>query len=214
MSIQPVAEQIIAIAHRVAAKQLVTGTDGNISARMPGGTILTTPTSMHKGFVSVDDLVEVSIDGRQVRGTRQPSTEIKMHLFIYQQRPDVQAVVHCHPVYATGFAAAGIPMTNNVFPEVIIGIGEIPLAPYATPSTEEVVESLRPFITGHDAILLANHGAVSCGVDLWDACFKMEKLEQTAHMLFVAELLGGARQLSADQTVRLKRLATTVYNKK
>lgn len=211
---QSIAELLVAVAHRVDAKGLVTATDGNISARLPGGTILATPTSLNKGMVTVDDLVELTIEGEQISGRRSPSTEMKMHLFIYRHRPDVHAVVHCHPVYATAYAAAGIPLKGNVFPEVIVGLGEIPLAPYATPSTDEVGDSLLPFITDHDAILLANHGAVTCGNDLWDACFKMEKLEQTAQMLFIAESLGGAKQLNAEQVSLLNTLKTTIYKKK
>jgi L-fuculose-phosphate aldolase len=213
MSNQSIADLLIAVAHRVDAKGLVTATDGNISARLPGGTILATPTSMNKGMVTVEDLIELTSDGKQVGGTKRPSTEMKMHLFIYRHRPDVHAVVHCHPIYATGYAAAGIPLKTNVFPEVIVGLGEIPLAPYATPSTDEVGDSLSPFIADHDAILLANHGAVTCGKDLWDACFRMEKLEQTAQMLFIAESLGGAKQLNAEQVAQLKILAATTYKK-
>lgn len=213
MTNQQVAELLITISRRVDAKGLVTATDGNISARLPGGSILATPTSMNKGVVTIDDLVEVTITGEQIGGARRPSTEMKMHLFIYRQRPDVHAVVHCHPIYATGFAAAGKPLPQNIFPEIIVGLGEIPLAPYATPSTDAVAESLTPFVADHDAVLLANHGAVTYGPDLWDACYKMEKLEQAAHMLFVAEGMGGAKQLSADQVAQLKILAATIYKK-
>ncbi|MFA6468042.1 MAG: class II aldolase/adducin family protein [Bacteroidota bacterium] len=207
------AKELVSIAHRVEAKGLVVATDGNISVRLPNGNILTTPTSINKGQVTEADLVELTIDGTQVNGTRKPSTEIQMHLFIYHERQDVNAVVHCHPVYATGFAAAGIPLKENVFPEVVVSLGNIPLAPFAMPSTEEVAESLRPFVKQYDAVLLSNHGAVTYGKDLWDACFKMEKVEQVARMLFIAETLGGARQLNAAQVTRLKELAATVYKK-
>lgn len=208
-----IAEALTAVAHRVDAKGLVCATDGNISARLPNGNILATPTSLNKGSVTAEDLVELMMDGTQVGGTRKPSTEIKMHLFIYSQRPDVQAVVHCHPVYATGFAAAGIPLKPNVFPEVIVSLGEVPLAEYAAPSTEELAHTLRPFILTYNAVLMANHGAVTYGASLWEACYAMEKVEQTAHMLFVAETLGGARQLSDAQVSRLKVLSQTVYKK-
>lgn len=213
LSKHSIAEQLVAVAHRVDAKGLVAATDGNISAKLPGGTILATPTAVNKGMITVDDLVEMTIDGTQVGGTRKPSTEMKMHLFIYRHRSDVQAVVHCHPVYATGFAAAGKALPTDIFPEVIVGLGEIPLAPYAAPSTEALAETLSPFVASFDAVLLANHGAVTYGADLWDACFKMEKLEQTAHMLFVAESLGGARALNAEQIAVLRQLAQTTYKR-
>lgn len=208
-----IAEQLIAVAHRVDARGLVTATDGNISARLPGGTILTTPSGTNKGMLRPDDLVEVTPEGEIIAGDRRPSTEIKMHLFIYRQRPDIHAVVHCHPVHATAMAAAGTSITPNVFPEVVVTLGEVPLAPYATPSTEALAESLRPFVLDHAAILLANHGAVTFASDLWGACFAMEKLEQTAHMMFIAKAFGGARPLTDAQIEELKILARTVYRK-
>ncbi len=194
-------------------KGFVAATDGNISVRLPNGNILATPTSLNKGFVQKEDLVELSLDGKQISGKRKPSTEMKMHFFIYQQRKDVNAVVHCHPVYATGFAAARIPLKEKIFPEMIVGLGNIPLAGYATPSTDEVGESLLPFVMSHDAILLSNHGVVTFGNDVWDAYFKMEKVEQIAHTLFVAESLGGAKQLSSHQISHLEELAQTIYKK-
>lgn len=204
---------LIEICRRVESKGFVAATDGNISARLPDGNIVATPTSLNKGFVTIDDLVELTIDGEQVSGNRNPSTEIKMHLSIYMQRPDINAVVHCHPVYATGFAAARRALTPNVFPEVIVQFGEIPLADYATPSTPELGESLQPYIQNHNAILLSNHGVVTCGRDLWEAYFAMEKVEQTAQMLFVAESLGGAYQLSKKEVIHLRELAKTVYKR-
>ena len=213
MSETEVAQELVNISKWVEAKGFVAATDGNISVRLPNGNILATPTSMNKGFVTTGDLVEVTIDGIQIGGTRKPSTEIKMHLFIYQQRPDVNAVVHCHPVYATGFAAAGIAMMENVFPEMIIGLGAVPLAQYAAPSTDELAGSLLPFVKDYNAVLLANHGVVTYGRDLWDAYFKMEKVEQIAHTLFVAESLGGAKSLNNEQVLQLKALAKTVYQR-
>lgn len=155
----------------------------------------------------------MSMDGTQISGSRKPSTEMNMHLFIYQHRSDVNAIVHCHPVYATGFAAAGIPLRENIFPEMIVQFGSIPLAAYAAPSTEEVGESLRPYIASSNAILLANHGVVTFGIDVWDAYFKMEKVEHIAQTLFVAETLGGAKQLSAERIAQLNELSQTVYRK-
>ena len=208
-----ISNEVVNVCRRVAVKGFVAATDGNISVRLPNGNILATPTSLNKGFVQSEDLVELSLDGKQISGSRKPSTEMNMHLFIYQQRNDVNAVVHCHPIYATGFAAAGIPLKENIFPEVIVAFGNIPLAKYATPSTEEVGESLRPFVKSNDAILLANHGVVTFGKDVWDAYFKMEKVEHIAQTLFVAQSLGGAKQLSNEQVLQLKELSKTVYGK-
>ncbi|MDD8018548.1 MAG: class II aldolase/adducin family protein [Bacteroidota bacterium] len=202
---QKIATELITICHRVEHKGFVTATDGNISARLQNGNILTTPTSLNKRFVQIEDLVEVTLAGQHVRGTRKASSELQMHLFVYRNREDVNAVVHCHPTYATGFAAARIPLTSNVFPEVVIGLGDIPLAEYATPSTAEVSESLKPFVQNSSAILLSNHGVVTYGKSLWDAYFKMEKVEHLAQMLFVAKMLGGEKTITDDQVQNLKK---------
>jgi len=208
-----IAQQIVLISHRLYEKGFVSATDGNVSARLANGNILTTPTSMNKGRVGMSDLVEVTIEGRPVTLSRQASTELDMHLFIYLQRSDIQAVVHAHPVYATGFAAARIPLTECVFPEVVVGLGAIPLARYATPSTDEVADSLAPFVKHADAILLCNHGVVTYGKDLDDAYFKMEKVEHVAHMTFVARMLGGPRPLSGADVERLRAISQESYGK-
>lgn len=209
--LEELVRSLLDICRRVDAKGFVAATDGNISARLPGGNILATPTSLNKGFVEAGDLVEITPDGAHVAGRRKASTELDMHLFIYKNRPDVNAVVHCHPVYATGFAAARIPMTECLLPEMIVGLGGVPLAPYATPSTHEVSEAIAPYVQSADAILLANHGVVTYGKDLWDAYFKMEKVEQAAHIQFVAKMLGGEKPLSPDDLARLRAVSVDSY---
>ena len=136
-----------------------------------------------------------------------------MHLFIYQHRPDVNAVVHCHPVYATAFATARIPLTECLFPEVIVGLGAVPLAPYATPSTKEVGASIAPFVGSADAILLSNHGVVTYGKNVWDAYFKMEKVEQIAHIQYAARTLGGEKLLLREEVAKLRAISMPRYGK-
>src|SRR3989304_480918 len=144
--LQRAVTDLVDICHRVYDKGYVSATDGNISARLENGNILATPTAINKGMVRPDDLVIVDPEGNLVSGLKRPSTELHMHLYIYRERPDVGAVVHAHPPHATGFATARIALTECLFPEVIVGLGAIPLASYATPSTSEVVESSAPFI--------------------------------------------------------------------
>jgi L-fuculose-phosphate aldolase len=205
--------QLVDICHRLYAHGMVTATDGNVSVRLPCGNILTTRSGINKGMVSENDLVEVTPAGAQVGGEGKPSTELGMHLFIYQQRPDVNTVVHAHPIYATGFATARIPLDGCMFPEVIIGLGAIPLAEYATPSTPDVAASLSPFVKDADAILLANHGVVTYGVGLYEAYFKMEKVEHAAHIMFVASTLGGARSLTREDVEKLRKVSVQSYGK-
>jgi L-fuculose-phosphate aldolase len=205
--------QMIDICHRLYAKGFVTATDGNVSVRLENGNFLTTRTSINKGIVATEDLVEVDKTGKPLIINHQPSTELPMHLYIYSQRPDVNAVVHAHPTYATGFATARQPLNECLFPEVIVGLGAIPLAEYATPSTEEVAQSLAPFVKNADAILLSNHGVVTYGKDLWDAYFKMEKVEHAAHIAFVARMLGGEKPLTTEQVAQLRKISQQAYGK-
>ena len=208
-----IVSDIVEICHRLYARGMVTATDGNVSVRIASGDILTTRSGINKGMVTENDLVEVSINGEQIGGSGKPSTELGMHLYIYQQRPDVNAVVHAHPIYATGFATARIPLDNCIFPEVIVGLGAIPLAEYATPSTSEVAASLAPFVKNADAILLSNHGVVTYGNDLYEAYFKMEKVEHAAHITFVASMLGGARTLTIEDVEKLRKVSVQSYGK-
>jgi L-fuculose-phosphate aldolase len=200
-----VSREIIDICHLLASKGFVSATDGNVSARLPNGNILTTCTTINKGKVGKEHLVEVNCDGDVVRGEFPPSTELPMHLYIYSARTDVGGVVHAHPVYATAFAAAGVDFPWDVFPEVVRELGEVPLAKYATPATKEVPDSMAPYIKKSSAFLLANHGAVTCGKDLWQAYYRMEKLEHAAHILFAARMLGGEIQLNRSDVLKLLR---------
>jgi L-fuculose-phosphate aldolase len=211
--LQTIIADLVNVCHRVYDNGFVSATDGNISARLENGNILATPTAINKGMVSPDDLVIVDPSGKLVSGLKRPSTELQMHLFLYRERQDVQAVVHAHPPYATGFATARIPLTECLFPEVIVGLGAVPLANYATPSTSEVVESIAPFVYKADAILLANHGVVTCGVDPLDAYFKMEKVEHAAHITLVARLLGGEKVLSESDIEKLRKISEESYGK-
>ncbi|MCX6144800.1 MAG: class II aldolase/adducin family protein [Ignavibacteriales bacterium] len=205
-----IAHQLVAVCRNLYAHGFVTASDGNVSSRLPNGNILATPTSLNKGRVVESDLVEVTLDGAMIHEGRAPSTELGMHLYIYRQRPDVNAVVHAHPTYATGFATAHIPLDKPLLPEVIIGLGPIPLAIFAVTSTQEVADSIAPYVQSSSAILLANHGVVTFGKDLDDAYFKMEKVEHAARITFVARMLGGEKVLAGEQVKRLKE----TFNKK
>jgi len=203
MTRSEIGRQLITVCRALYEKGFVTANDGNVSARLPNGNVLTTPTSLNKGRVSENDLVEVTLTGSPVGSGSIPSSELGMHLFIYQQRVDVNAVVHAHPTYATAFATARIPLDQPLYPEVIFGLGTIPLADFATPSTREVADSIAPFVQTSSAILLTNHGVVAFGENLDDAYFKMEKVEHAAHITFVARMLGGEKNLTVEQVGKL-----------
>lgn len=196
---------IVDIGRRMYERRYVAANDGNISARLDGDRILTTPTGVSKGFMTPESLVVVDLNGK-VLGEGKPSTELPLHLFIYRERPDVKAVVHAHPPYATGFATAGLALDKCVLAEVIVTIGTVPLAEYGTPSTEELPNTLRPFVHSCEAFLMANHGAVTVGQHLMDAYFKMERVEHYAQIVFLARALGGERVLPREQVEKLYSL--------
>ena len=197
---------IVEAGRRLYARAYIASNDGNISARLDDHRIMTTPKSVSKGFMTPDMMVIVDEEGRKLSGERDPSTELPMHLEIYRNRPDVGAVVHAHPPLATGFAVAGIPLTRAVLAEVITTLGSIPIAEYGTPSTKELPDAVRKYIKAHDGMLLANHGAVTCGPDVMSAYFKMETIEHFAKISLVARLLGGENLISRDEVERLQGL--------
>jgi L-fuculose-phosphate aldolase len=185
---------------------LVAATDGNLSVRLNDGTVLCTPTLMSKGMMTVDDLVIVDPLGQKVSGRRGVSSEIAMHLFIYRNRPDVNAVVHAHPPTATGFAAAGMPLDSALCSEIVITLGTVPLANYETPGTPELAEGLAPLVGGHDAILMANHGVVTYGEDLLTAYMNMETVEHYAKIALVTHMLGKQKPLSDTHVSKLREI--------
>lgn len=194
---------ILRIGQFLHQKSLVAASDGNISVRLPGGRILATPTSMSKGLMTDADLVVTDLEGRKLEGTRNPSSEMLMHLLIYQLRPEVNGVVHAHPPAATGFAAAGIPLNQALLAEVVLALGCIPLAAYGTTGTPELSATLRPLIPHYDAILMANHGVVCYGEDVWKAYFKMETVEHFARIALVTHLLGRQNLLGREEVDKL-----------
>jgi L-fuculose-phosphate aldolase len=187
---------ICAVGRWIHDRGFAASTDGNISVRLGPDRILTSPTCMSKGMMAPDDLVVTDLDGRGVRGSRKPSSEIAMHLLIYRLRPDVNAVCHAHPPIATGFAAAGIPLEKPILCELVIELGQVPVARYGTPGTPELSDAIAPYVPEHDAILMANHGVVTYGMDLLTAFLRMETTEHFAHVSLVTELLGKQTLLS------------------
>jgi L-fuculose-phosphate aldolase len=197
---------IVEVGRRMYARGYTASNYGNISVRLDGQRLLMTPKSVCKGFMDPAMMCITDLDGQKLAGERDPSSEMQMHLEVYRQRPDVNAVVHAHPPVATAFAVAGIPLDRAVLAEVVTTLGSVPIAEYATPSTRELPEAVRKFVKAHDGMLLANHGALTLGGDLFSAYYKMETIEHFANISFVARMLGGERLLSRDEVLRLQGL--------
>jgi L-fuculose-phosphate aldolase len=209
MTIESLRADIVEVGRRMYARGYTASNDGNISVRLGDDRLLMTPKSVCKGFMTPDMMCVTDLAGKKIQGDRDPSSEMLMHLEVYRQRPDVKAVVHAHPPTATGFAVAGIPLDRAVLAEVLTTLGSIPLAEYATPSTAELPEAVRKYIKAHDGMLLANHGALTVGGDLFSAYYKMETIEHFAKISLVARMLGGENLISREEVMRLQELRGT-----
>ncbi len=195
-------QDLIDVAARCYDKGYICGLEGNFSIRLESNLILTTPRGCCKARLNKDELVLTDLEGEAI-GDGKPSTELKMHLIVYKARPDVGAVVHAHPTTAVGLTIAGVDLTVPILPEVVCTLGKIPTAPYATPSTKEMPDSILPFLSEHDALMLSHHGALALGTDIWDAFYKLETVEHFAQTLLVAKLAGGAVPLSDHHIANL-----------
>ena len=198
-------KEICDIGRRIYNRNMVAANDGNISVKISDNEFLCTPTGVSKGFMTPEYICKVDAKGNvlQANGNFKPSSEIKMHMRVYEERPDVRAVVHAHPVYATSFAIAGIPLTQPIMPEAVIALGCVPIAKYGRPSTMEIPDAVSEYVQYFDAVLLENHGALTFSDSLLAAYLKMESVEFYAQLLYQSKLLGGPKQLSEDQVQRL-----------
>ena len=195
------ARQAIVDAGTVLYKQgYVVSNDGNISVRISPDTIVVTPTGVSKGDMNPDMMVVMDLDGNVIsKGLRGPSSEVKMHLRVYRENPDVTAVVHAHPIYATSFAIAGVPLDKPILSEAMLQVGVVPVAHYAKPGTTDVPDSIAPFVKDYAAVMLSNHGVLTWGSDLEQALARMEVVENYAKVTLVVSQIGSERGLSQDQ---------------
>lgn len=195
--------EIVKIGKMLHQRGFIAACDGNLSVRLNCNQVLVTPTAMSKGGMKSADLVVVDMSGRKLKGRRDVTSEIGMHLLIYRMRPDVNGIVHAHPRTATGFAAAGMALDEPLACEVVIGLGQIPLAPYGTPGTPELARTLEPLVPQYDAVLMANHGVVTYGSDLQSAYMKMETVEHFAQIALVTHILGRQQLLDGAELDKL-----------
>jgi L-fuculose-phosphate aldolase len=183
-------------------RSYVVSSDGNVSIRLDENTVLATPTMTCKGRMTEDNLALTDMEGKPLTDKR-ASSELAMHLLIYRERPEIKAVCHAHPPHGTAFAVAGLAIDKPILSEVILTLGCVPLTDYGTPSTDELTEAMKPFVKHHNALLMANHGAVAYGEDLWQAFDRLETLEHTARIAILAKALGGANDLPKDAIEKL-----------
>lgn len=197
------------IGRRVWQKGMVAANDGNFSVKLNENEFLCTPTGVSKGFMTPEYICKVDAKGNVLEANEgfKPSSEVKMHMRIYEQRPDVNAVVHAHPIYATAYAIAGKSLDRVIMPEAAIFLGEVPLAKYATPSTDEVPDSIEQYLPYVNQVLLENHGALTWGPDLLSAYHKMESVEFYAELMYRADMLGGAQEIEKSQVDKLYAIA-------
>ncbi len=206
MTVEQIKQEICDVGHRLYAHGFVAANDGNISVKVSENEYYCTPTGVSKGALTPDMIIKIDAEGNKIEGALNPSSEIKMHLRVYRERPDCNAVVHAHPPVATAFTVAGIPMDRYILPEAVLTIGDIPTCEYGTPSTMEIPDSLMPYIQEHDAFMLKNHGALTVGNTLTRAMFTMEEVEFNAKIMKMAMELGKIEEIPADQMLKLIEL--------
>ena len=199
-------KEICEVGHKIYNDGFVAANDGNISVKVSDNEYYCTPTGVSKGDLTPDMIIRIDGKGNKIEGRLNPSSEIKMHLRVYQERPDVNAVVHAHPPVATAFTVAGIPLDKYILPEAVLTIGFVPTCEYGTPSTMEIPDSLMPYIQNHDAFLLKNHGALTVGNTLKKAFFTMEEVEFNAKICKYAMELGKVEEIPCDQLEKLMDL--------
>ncbi len=203
-----VSREMVKLGKRLHAAGFVAATDGNLSARLDKRSVIITPTGFSKAAMKPADMVVVDLCGNKISGRHNPSSEIEMHLAIYRMRPDIGAVVHAHPCTATAFASAGIALDEPLCSEAVITLGSVPLAPYATPGTDQLGKSLEPFLENHNAILMANHGVVTYAGELKRAYMMMEAVEHYARIVLAIRQLGAAKMLSQEDRKKLTEMRT------
>ena len=207
MTFQEEREAVCRVGKLLYDRGYVAANDGNISVRVGEGRLLITPSGVSKGRMTPDMLLVTDLNGTVIEGNRHPSSEGKMHLEVYRGRPDVNAVVHAHPPVSTAFAVCRRGLETPYLSELVAGLGQVPCTPsFAMLSTEEVPQSVRPYLADHNALLLANHGALAWGGDLWEAFDRLETVEHTAKIVLNAQLLGGGIPLTEEEVVRLQGL--------
>jgi len=204
-------KQLVKICHKVYKKGFVAAFDGNLSVRIGENKFLITRSGINKGEVTENDIITIDSNGNIIEGIGKVTTEIKLHLKIYNSRKEVNSVIHCHPIYATAIATSRKNFPNNIFPEVILTLGKVPICNYATPSTDELANSLNPFVDYANVFLLSNHGAVSVGETIEIAYFRMEKIEHISKTIFVAESIGNMKKLEKEQIGELYAIADKTY---
>lgn len=198
---------IIEVGKRMFMKGFVASNDGNISVRTGPNTFWVTPTGVSKGFMTPDMMVKMDLSGKVLFGKTKPSSEVKMHLRVYNENPNAMAVTHAHPPVATSFAIAGISLDQAILPEAVVNLGTVPIAPYATPGSQEVPDSIAPYCKTHNGVLLANHGALTWGKELFEAYYRLESLEYYATVLmYTGNIIGKANVLSCNQVSELMQI--------
>ena len=199
-------KEICEVGKKIYDLGFVAANDGNISVKVGPNEFYCTPTGVSKGYMTPDMIIKIDADGNKLEGRLNPSSEIKMHMRVYKERPDVNAVVHAHPPVATAFTVANVPMDQYILPEAVLTIGNVPTCDYGTPSTMEIPDSLMPYMQQHDAFLLKNHGALTVGNTLQRACFTMEEVEFNAKINLYARQLGKVDEIPCAELEKLMEL--------
>lgn len=198
--------EILEVGRRMYSRGFANANDGNISARVGDNEVIATPSGVSKGFMTEEMLVKTDLDGNVISGSMKPSSELKMHLAVYKNNPEIAGIVHSHPPVATAFAAAGIPLDTAYLQETAVLLGVIPIAPYAMPGSQELADSVVPFCNDYNGVLLEHHGATAWAADPIHAFYRLESIEYNAQIAMNLRMMGIERPLKNEQIKELLTL--------
>lgn len=205
-SISDLKKELVMVCKMLYDRKLVSATDGNVSIKIDEDKMLVTPSGVNKGLLKEDMILTVDFNGKLIEGTLKSSKEVGMHIKIYEDRPDIGAIIHTHPPYSTAFAVAHETIKNNLLIETLVLLGDIAMAPYGTPGTKEILDSIEGLTENYDAILLKNHGVITYGEDIIDAFNKMDALENVAKTIVMSEIVGKPQEIPQDRIDYLREM--------
>ena len=214
MNLTRLKKELVFYGRRLSEKGFIAGYDGNLSGRLERGKILITPSLRPKGLLKAGDLVVTDRKGRKIAGRGRPSSEIAMHIIVYDWRPDIGACCHAHPPYATAFAAIGLKLPLGILPEVSILLGDIPLVEYLPTGKADAWKKFDKYIDGHFAFLLKNHGVLTLGRNMEEAFARMETVEHYARIIYIGENMGRLKPLAKKEIARLDEIRKNLFSPK
>ncbi|WP_125153417.1 class II aldolase/adducin family protein [Clostridium rectalis] len=208
-------EQLVEVSLKLYNEKLIVGTWGNLSLRVKDtdgkSLYIVTPSGMEYEKTTINDLIVLDEEGSIVEGIRKPTSELKMHMRIYEEREEINAIIHTHSTFATAFAVAGVSIPMIVEDMVQHLGGDLRVAKYALPGTDKLADYIVEALSDRNGTLMKNHGAVGIGKTLEDAYKAAMIIEKTSKIYLYAKVLGHVHLLSVEDAQKMIEYYNTNY---